>query len=672
MLLEKEEFKTPQVRRRGHLTVEERKQLNYLKRKEKVTPLDKAERYELMELEHKAGLYEARETKKCVICGDDIQGYGNNADPIADGICCDKCNASKVIPARLSKINKNEKLVEAELNGPPEAMYGVLDCYGEDWFAFYDNEEEAIQRGIRYLKSDENELGNNVFGVSIIGYHPLKAERIWDTEWYDEKGNRIEYEDIYEDPDSWRLTYKNGSQSTNENLTEGKNLDDIVYDALSRIKLRGDDNKPRHPEVYANPKGNGYRLEIEDDESGIDQVASIAKKYKLNYNIRHMRNYTEITVDLPERKFDSLEEDGIKYKNRLNNKFKEKINLTLNNLKSVLQPITDQITAIYDNVKIPKPGFDYIRYFLDNEEKFIELDYVFPSYLSEKEILNKLSKVLKNIKFKYRLKSWYQTYKRRLFDRLHPTLTFYIPVSDLIDNNIQESSEIEESYTDPVLYNVSIEAAQAMVDTAIEKFGRVGAGLMDDLDELGFYVVEEDGKYIVHEKFDDLEESFEDKEQTFTFDVHYKNGKIEKKTIKATNYHNAVKEIMKDKKVDSIDDLKESFEDEHLGTSTESTPEPGPEAGIASLINKLIVDEWEAIQGYNDAIVAAETEGYSDIAQVLRDIANEENLHVGQLEQCMKTISPNAESINQGEVEADGQLNTTTETSEDPEEGMHY
>ena len=118
--------------------------------------------------------------------------------------------------------------------------------------------------------------------------------------------------------------------------------------------------------------------------------------------------------------------------------------------------------------------------------------------------------------------------------------------------------------------------------------------------------------------------------------------------------------------------VKESFEDEHLGTSTEETPEPGPEAGIASLVNKLIIDEWEAIQGYNDAIVAAETEGYSDIANVLRDIANEENLHVGQLEQVMQQLSPNAESINQGEVEADEQLSTTTETSEDPEEGMHY
>lgn len=61
---------------------------------------------------------------KCVICNGEIKGevittpskfqialeYGNNADPVAIGKCCDKCNYSIVIPARMlnSKINKYE------------------------------------------------------------------------------------------------------------------------------------------------------------------------------------------------------------------------------------------------------------------------------------------------------------------------------------------------------------------------------------------------------------------------------------------------------------------------------------------------------------------------------------------------------------------------------------
>jgi hypothetical protein len=38
--------------------------------------------------------------KKCCICGKDYGTFGNNAEPIAKGYCCDKCNG-EVISARL-------------------------------------------------------------------------------------------------------------------------------------------------------------------------------------------------------------------------------------------------------------------------------------------------------------------------------------------------------------------------------------------------------------------------------------------------------------------------------------------------------------------------------------------------------------------------------------------
>lgn len=39
---------------------------------------------------------------KCVLCGKTVQEFGNNPAPAADsGLCCDKCNTDKVIPARL-------------------------------------------------------------------------------------------------------------------------------------------------------------------------------------------------------------------------------------------------------------------------------------------------------------------------------------------------------------------------------------------------------------------------------------------------------------------------------------------------------------------------------------------------------------------------------------------
>ena len=54
-----------------------------------------------------------KDDKVCVICGGDIDQtvdpetgeiigvYGHNAAPVQDGICCDACNSTVVIPFRL-------------------------------------------------------------------------------------------------------------------------------------------------------------------------------------------------------------------------------------------------------------------------------------------------------------------------------------------------------------------------------------------------------------------------------------------------------------------------------------------------------------------------------------------------------------------------------------------
>ena len=39
--------------------------------------------------------------KRCSICGKEYDGYGNNAQPVNSGRCCDECNEKVVIPTRL-------------------------------------------------------------------------------------------------------------------------------------------------------------------------------------------------------------------------------------------------------------------------------------------------------------------------------------------------------------------------------------------------------------------------------------------------------------------------------------------------------------------------------------------------------------------------------------------
>lgn len=56
--------------------------------------------------------------KICCICGNKIDGFGNNPWPIIDdedSECCDACNTSVVIPQRLRYMMERDK--ERKLNG---------------------------------------------------------------------------------------------------------------------------------------------------------------------------------------------------------------------------------------------------------------------------------------------------------------------------------------------------------------------------------------------------------------------------------------------------------------------------------------------------------------------------------------------------------------------------
>jgi hypothetical protein len=43
----------------------------------------------------------------CSICNEDFEGFGNNAEPINDGRCCDDCN-NLVIMERIKELNNND------------------------------------------------------------------------------------------------------------------------------------------------------------------------------------------------------------------------------------------------------------------------------------------------------------------------------------------------------------------------------------------------------------------------------------------------------------------------------------------------------------------------------------------------------------------------------------
>ena len=90
----------------------------------------------------------------------------------------------------------------------------------------------------------------------------------------------------------------------------------------------------------------------------------------------------------------------------------------------------------------------------------------------------------------------------------------------------------------------------------------------------------------------------------------------------------------------------------------------GNDFGVASMLNVDIIDEFEAIDSYNSHIITlkdlinqetddAVIESYKKIIEILTDIANEENIHVGQLQKALSLVSPSALFIKDGDIEAD-------------------
>lgn len=46
---------------------------------------------------------------ECIICENEIDGYGNNPYPVTEkGLCCDMCNTTIVIPERIKLMYNDE------------------------------------------------------------------------------------------------------------------------------------------------------------------------------------------------------------------------------------------------------------------------------------------------------------------------------------------------------------------------------------------------------------------------------------------------------------------------------------------------------------------------------------------------------------------------------------
>ena len=102
---------------------------------------------------------ELEDEHKCCICGEPIEGHGNNPFPVkTEGDCCDKCNAEVVIPARIEKMKAaasekvNEELTETE----SEEVKPTSEESEEVKPTSEESEEESLEeKEVKELTEDE-------------------------------------------------------------------------------------------------------------------------------------------------------------------------------------------------------------------------------------------------------------------------------------------------------------------------------------------------------------------------------------------------------------------------------------------------------------------------------------------------------------------------------------
>lgn len=91
----------------------------------------------------------------------------------------------------------------------------------------------------------------------------------------------------------------------------------------------------------------------------------------------------------------------------------------------------------------------------------------------------------------------------------------------------------------------------------------------------------------------------------------------------------------------------------------------GPALGITDMLLQAINDENTTIQFYNNLIASCNNEGFTAIADVIKHINEEENIHVGMLQYAMQSISEQAKEINKGVQEAEEILSGNIEADHD-------
>lgn len=150
----------------------------------------------------KEELTEDKET--CVLCGKHIEGYGNNPAPLADeGKCCDECNKTKVIPARMKTLRGKKMNEAAEDKGnikilgfnhsDPEYVYGICNLTAD--------QAKKLEKYFEYIEDVSSLRGLYIVGNNDESFYFYDGSKYSTPKEWDEAVYQALVQDAKDNPD---------------------------------------------------------------------------------------------------------------------------------------------------------------------------------------------------------------------------------------------------------------------------------------------------------------------------------------------------------------------------------------------------------------------------------------------------------------------------------------
>ena len=190
---------------------------------------------------------ELEDEHKCCICGEPIEGHGNNPFPVkTEGDCCDKCNAEVVIPARIEKMKAaasekvNEELTETESEEvkptPEESEEESLEEKEVKELTEDEKREIVLQWLTNNFEEDQVEEVLDILNMEIVEDDD-EEESAEDEDVAEDKKGSNEAEEAEENIENSDEEDSEQKEETEEDKAVDEGLDSIVnslQEALSK------------------------------------------------------------------------------------------------------------------------------------------------------------------------------------------------------------------------------------------------------------------------------------------------------------------------------------------------------------------------------------------------------------------------------------------------------